>query len=65
MGKKKEFDQAERKLLTNPETDAAEMFVKSSGQLKMYWVLNSGHAVPVDVPDAALRMLNRILDGAD
>ena len=62
---KKEFDKAERKLLTNPETDAAEMFVKSSGQLKMYWVLNSGHAVPVDVPDVALRMLNRILDGTD
>ena len=62
---KKEFDQAERKLLTNPETDAAEMFVKSSGRLKMYWVLNSGHAVPADVPDVALRMFNRILDGTD
>ena len=62
---KKEFDQAERKLLTNPETDEAEMFVKSSGQLKMYWVLNSGHAVPADVPDVALRMFNRVLDGTD
>ena len=64
-GGKKEFDRAERRLLTNPETDAAEMFVKSSGRLKMYWVLNAGHVVPVDVPDVALRMLNRILDGTD
>ena len=62
---KKEFDQADRKLLTNPETDEAEMFIKSSGRLKMYWVLNSGHALPADVPDVALRMLNRILDGTD
>ena len=62
---KKEFDQAERKMLTNPETDEAEMFVKSSGRLKMYWILNSGHVVPADVPDVALRMFNRILDGTD
>ena len=62
---KEDFDQAERKLLTNPETDIAEMFVKSSGHLKMYWVLNAGHIVPADVPDTALRMLNRILDGTD
>ena len=64
-GGKKDFDQAERKLLRNPETDVAEMFVKSSGRLKMYWVLNSGHVVRVDAPDTALRMLNRILDGTD
>ena len=62
---KEDFDRAERKLLTNPETDVAEMFVKSSGRLKMYWVLNAGHVVPVDAPDTALRMLNRILDGRD
>ena len=41
------------------------MFVKSYSNLAMYWVLDSGHSVPVDVPDVALRMLNRILDDVD
>ncbi len=62
---REDFEKAERKLLTNPVTDVAEMFVKSQGQLKMYWVLNSGHVVPNDVPDTAMRMLNRILDDID
>ena len=62
---KKEFDKAERKMLTNPVTNFPEMFVKSHGQLKMYWVLNSGHAVPHDDPDVAFRMLNRILNDTD
>ena len=62
---KDEFDQSEMKLLRNPETDIAEMFVKSSGRLKMCWVLNAGHFVPVDAPDAVVRMLNRILDSTD
>ena len=62
---KEEFDRAQRKMLTNPDTSIPEMFVKSNGQLKMYWVLQSGHAVPYDAPDVALRMLNRILDDTD
>ena len=62
---KKSFDNAERKILANPATNFPEMFVKSHGQLKMYWVLNSGHAVPHDAPEVAFRMLNRILDGTD
>ena len=62
---KKEFDKTERKLLRNPDTDVPEMFVKSYENLKMYWVLNAGHAAPADVPDVALRMLNRILDDTD
>ena len=62
---KKMFDKAERKMLANPATKFPEMFVKSYGQLKMYWVLNSGHAVPHDAPEVALRMLNRILNGTD
>ena len=59
------YNEADRKTLLNPTTKIPEMFVKSSGHLKMYWVLNAGHAVPHDVPDVALRMLNRILDGVD
>ena len=55
---KVEFDKAERRVLRHPETDVPEMFVKSYDHLKMYWVLNTGHVVPVDVPDVALRMLN-------
>ena len=62
---KQKFDDAERKLLADPENKKPEMFVKSHGQLKMYWMLNAGHVIPADVPDAALRMLNRILDGVD
>ena len=59
------YNTADRKTLHDPSTNIPEMFVKSSGHLKMYWVLNAGHAVPHDVPDVALRMLNRILDGED
>ena len=62
---KREFDEANRVALVNPSTKIPEMFVKSSGHLKMYWVLNTGHVVPAKVPDVALRMLNRILDGFD
>ena len=62
---KKKFDAAERKMLTNPDTDVPEMFVKSYENVKMYWVLNAGHVVPADVPDVGLRMLNRILDDTD
>ena len=62
---KTKFDKAERKLLANPDTRKPEMFVKAHDTLKMYWILNSGHVVPADVPDAALRMLNRILDDTD
>ena len=57
---KDEFDQTERKLLRNPETDIVEMFVKSSGRLKLCWVLNIGHFVPVDAPDAVVRMLKNV-----
>ena len=62
---KNDFDMAERKMLTNPDTDVPEMFVKSYDNLKFYWVLNSGHVVPTGVPDVALRMLNRVLDDTD
>ena len=62
---KKEFDKAERKTILNPKTKMPEMFVKSYNNLKMYWVLDAGHVVPVDVPDTALRMVNRILDNVD
>ncbi len=62
---KQEFDKAERKMLRSPDTYVPEMFVKSYENLKMYWVLNAGHVVPADVPDTALRMLNRILDDTD
>ena len=62
---KKEFDMAERKILTNPDTNVPEMFVKSYNNLKFYWVLNSGHVVPTDVPDVALRLLNGILNDRD
>ena len=60
-----EYNKAERKTLANPYTQKPEMFIKSYNHLKMYWVLNAGHVVPADVPDTALRMLNRILDGID
>ena len=61
----KKYNAAERRTLANPVTHVPEMFVKSYGHLKMYWVLNSGHVVPADVPDVALRMLNRILENTD
>ena len=60
-----EYNQAERKIVANPHNHEPEMFVKSYDHLKMYWILNAGHVVPVDVPNAALRMLNRILDDSD
>ena len=59
------YNAAERLTLTNPFTHVPELFFKSYGHLQMYWVLNSGHAVPTDVPDMTLRMLNRILDQGD
>ena len=59
------YNAAERQTLPNPHTHVPEMFFKSHGHLQMYWILNSGHAVPADVPDVALRMLNRILDQGD
>ena len=62
---KRKFDETNRITLVNPSTNIPEMFVKSSGHLKMYWVLNAGHVVPADVPDVAIRMLNRILGGVD
>ena len=60
-----EYNKAQRKTLANPYNQKPEMFAKSYNHLKMYWVLNAGHVVPADVPDVALRMLNRILDGID
>ncbi len=39
------FDAAERFNLLDPETNKPEMFVKSYDNLKMYWVLHSGHVV--------------------
>ena len=63
--RQKEFDKAERKILTNPNTNVPEMFVKSYENLKFYWVLNSGHVVSTDAPDVALRLLNRILNDRD
>ena len=65
LGRNERIYKAERKMLTNPGTDVPEMFVKSYENLKFYWVLNSGHVVPADVPDVALRMWNRILDDTD
>ena len=59
------YNAAETKTLANPVTHVPEMFVKSYGHFKFYWILNSGHAVPADVPDVALRMLNRIMDDKD
>ena len=60
-----EYNKAERKTLVNPLTQKPEMFVKSYNHLKMYWVLNAGHVVPADVPESALRMLNRILEDSN
>ena len=34
-----------RQILRDPDTDEIEMFVKASGQLKFYWILDSGHVV--------------------
>ena len=60
-----EYNKVERKTLVNPLTQKPEMFVKSYNHLKMYWVLNAGHVVPADVPESALRMLNRILEDSN
>ena len=59
------FHDEKRTTLYNPVTNLPEMFVKSYQNLAMYWILNSGHSVPVDEPEVALRMLNRILDEVD
>ena len=60
-----DYNKATKKTILNPDNKVPEMFVKSSGHLKMYWILDAGHVVPADVPDAAMRMLNRILDNKD
>ncbi len=62
---KQYWDAAERRTLTVPGTNKVEMFVKSHQKLKMYWLPGAGHVVPADVPGAAFRMLNRILDDVD
>ena len=62
---KQYWDAAERRTLTVPGTNKVEMFVKSHQKLKMYWLPGAGHVVPADVPGAAFRMLNRILDDID
>ncbi len=56
------FDAVERVTLLDPTTSKPEMFVKSYDNLKMYWVLHSGHVVPVDVPYTAQRMLRYIIN---
>ncbi len=62
---KQYWDTTERRTLTVPGTNKVEMFVKSHQKLKMYWFPGAGHVVPADVPGAAFRMLNRILDDTD
>ena len=59
------FHNKERIQIMNPNTHETDMFVKATDRLKFYWVMRSGHVVPLDVPDVALNMLNRILDNTD
>lgn len=56
---------ADRDPLTTPENGQTEMFVKAFEQFKFYWVQRAGHAVPKDQGNAALRMLQRILNKED
>ena len=58
-----EYNSAKRYILTNPSTNVPEMFVKYHDRFTMYWVLNSGHVVPADVPDVALKILHRTITG--
>ena len=57
------FRSAKRQTLYHPDTKAPQMFVKNYGHLTMYWVLDSGHVVPADAPDAALRILEATVGG--
>ena len=40
-----QYHARERQILMDPDTDEIEMFVKANGQLKFYWILDSGHVV--------------------
>ena len=57
------FRTAERHTLYHPHTKAPQMFTKSHEHLTMYWVLDAGHVVPVDAPEAALRILEATITG--
>lgn len=52
---------APRKLFKDYASHEMYGFVKSYNKLTMYWLLNSGHMVPKDVPNAAFEMVQRIL----
>ena len=57
------FRSAKRQTLYHPDTKAPQMFVKNYGHLTMYWVLDAGHVVPADAPEAALRILEATVTG--
>ena len=57
------FRSAKRQTLYHPDTKAPQMFVKNYGHLTMYWVLDAGHVVPADTPEAALRILEATVTG--
>ena len=57
------FRSAKRQALYHPDTKAPQMFTKSHEHLTMYWVLDAGHVVPVDAPQAALRILEATITG--
>ena len=40
-----QYHAKERHTLRDPDTDQAEMFVKSNDQFKFYWILDAGHSV--------------------
>jgi len=60
-----EFNVAPRSWTTDPESRQTDMFYKVYNNLKFYWVMLAGHAVPKDNGPTALRMLNRIFDDVD
>ena len=57
------FRSAKREALYHPDTYAPQMFTKSHEHLTMYWVLDAGHVVPADAPEAALRILEATITG--
>jgi len=59
------YNAATVRAFVEPNDGQTDTYVKAYDKFKFYWNLRAGHAVPADMPDAALRMLNRILDDLD
>lgn len=53
-----------RKIKTEEGEEIDELlgFYKTAGNFRFYWIMNSGHMIPRDAPEAGLEMLKHILN---